>query len=117
MSISPALSSTSPETEALSSAELAELRRALDDCRREREQQLAALAMVPVVPDADLVAYAHAQSVRDVLSLIEAALARIDAGTYGRCVHCSSSIPRPRLELVPYTDACVPCRARHMAGR
>jgi DnaK suppressor protein len=41
-----------------------------------------------------------------------AALARIDAGTYGRCVDCSGPIPEPRLEARPATARCVPCQAK-----
>jgi DnaK suppressor protein len=41
-----------------------------------------------------------------------AALARIDAGTYGRCVDCSGPIPEPRLEARPATPRCVPCQQK-----
>ena len=37
---------------------------------------------------------------------IEAALARLDAGTYGRCEACSSPIADERLEAVPATRFC-----------
>jgi RNA polymerase-binding transcription factor DksA len=41
----------------------------------------------------------------------------MDDGTYGRCVHCSTSIPLPRLELVPHADGCVDCRRSRGSGR
>lgn len=35
------------------------------------------------------------------------ALARIDEGTYGKCVVCGESIPYERLEALPWTSACI----------
>jgi RNA polymerase-binding transcription factor DksA len=46
---------------------------------------------------------------RDQLELVEAALARLDAGTYGLCVSCGRPISRPRLEALPYATTCVAC--------
>jgi RNA polymerase-binding transcription factor DksA len=37
------------------------------------------------------------------------ALARIDGGTFGRCVHCGQTISRKRLKAVPYTRHCIDC--------
>jgi RNA polymerase-binding transcription factor DksA len=37
------------------------------------------------------------------------ALARIDAGTYGRCGVCNEPIPFPRLEAIPEATTCVQC--------
>lgn len=37
------------------------------------------------------------------------ALARMDAGTYGRCIRCGKDIPPGRLRAVPETLICVPC--------
>ena len=42
---------------------------------------------------------------------IEAALLRIDAGTYGRCVDCSQLIAIERLEAIPFARQCVTCTA------
>ena len=41
-----------------------------------------------------------------------AALARIDDGSYGRCVDCGNEIPQPRLEARPATPRCVPCQSK-----
>ncbi len=38
---------------------------------------------------------------------IEAALGRIDDGTYGRCVNCGRPIAAERLEAVPYATLCI----------
>ena len=41
---------------------------------------------------------------------IDAALARIDDGTYGTCARCGKEIPAERLDAVPYAILCVDCR-------
>jgi DnaK suppressor protein len=41
-----------------------------------------------------------------------AALARMDEGSYGRCVDCGALVPEARLEARPATARCVPCQAR-----
>jgi RNA polymerase-binding transcription factor len=41
-----------------------------------------------------------------------AALARIDDGSYGKCVDCMGPVPEPRLEARPATARCVPCQAK-----
>ena len=40
---------------------------------------------------------------------IEAARARLDAGTYGRCEVCGEPIPDQRLEARPVARTCVGC--------
>ena len=47
---------------------------------------------------------------RDLLGDIRAALARIDAGTYGICERCSAEIPAARLEAVPTASLCITCK-------
>ena len=47
---------------------------------------------------------------------IDAALERIDAGTYGVCVTCGLPIPEERLAAVPYAVLCVPCRLEEERG-
>jgi DnaK suppressor protein len=41
-----------------------------------------------------------------------AALARVDDGSYGRCVDCGNPVPQARLDARPATARCVPCQAR-----
>ncbi|MEU5275183.1 TraR/DksA C4-type zinc finger protein [Streptomyces asoensis] len=48
--------------------------------------------------------------VRQVLAEVEAAVVRVREGSYGICPACSGPIPVERLEILPYTRFCVPCR-------
>lgn len=43
---------------------------------------------------------------------IQAALARIDVGTYGVCEACGEAIRPARLEALPMARRCVPCQER-----
>ena len=45
----------------------------------------------------------------DTLGMIEAALERIEDGTFGICVDCGGPIPKTRLNAIPYTPMCVKC--------
>lgn len=47
---------------------------------------------------------------RRMLVEVEAALERMDAGTYGTCEHCGSAIERARLEALPYATLCMDCK-------
>ncbi len=47
---------------------------------------------------------------RDLLGEVRAALARMDAGTYGTCARCSAEIPAARLEAVPTASLCIKCK-------
>ena len=44
-----------------------------------------------------------------MLAEVRAALGRIAAGTFGRCAGCGKSIPRARLDALPYARYCVAC--------
>lgn len=48
----------------------------------------------------------------DTLELIESALERIEAGNYGLCEECECSIPKTRLNAIPYTPYCVKCAGK-----
>jgi DnaK suppressor protein len=51
-----------------------------------------------------------------VLDEIDAALARLDDGTYGTCVTCGNPIGAERLEAIPYAKQCIECRRREERG-
>ncbi len=46
------------------------------------------------------------ESQRKELMLIDAALRRMDEGTYGECVDCGADIPFERLEALPFAIRC-----------
>jgi len=46
-----------------------------------------------------------------------AALARIEANAYGRCVDCGGEIPEGRLDARPDAARCVGCQAKHARRR
>lgn len=43
------------------------------------------------------------------LEEINAALERINRGTFGQCENCNRDIGRERLDAVPYTRLCIDC--------
>lgn len=49
------------------------------------------------------------QNQAEVLEEIAEALERIKQGSFGRCEECKSSIPKARLQALPYTRHCVGC--------
>jgi DnaK suppressor protein len=44
------------------------------------------------------------------LDALDAALARIEAGTYGECIDCGVSIPVARLQATPEASRCIHCQ-------
>jgi DnaK suppressor protein len=53
---------------------------------------------------------------QDVLERIEAALRRVEDGTYGRCEDCGKVVAEARLEAIPFTALCVKCAAERERG-
>ena len=45
------------------------------------------------------------------LQLVDAALARLDAGTYGTCTRCGQVVAPDRLEALPWAAMCIACQA------
>jgi DnaK suppressor protein len=52
-----------------------------------------------------------ADDLRDSLRQVEAALARMDEGTYGICQRCGKPINEERLEAFPYVEYCIDCQS------
>lgn len=48
-----------------------------------------------------------------ILGEVDAALTRIERGTFGNCNECGKSIGRRRLRAVPYARYCGGCAKRH----
>jgi len=53
---------------------------------------------------------------RQLLESIDAALERIEAGQYGKCVHCGQPIQEKRLEAVPWARHCLTCQDLNERG-
>ena len=47
-----------------------------------------------------------------VVHRIDAAIEKIDEGTYGNCELCNKKIAITRLKVVPYAELCVPCQEK-----
>lgn len=52
---------------------------------------------------------------RSELERVEAALRRLDEGTYGTCESCGNPIAPERLEAIPWAATCIDCARK--AGR
>jgi RNA polymerase-binding protein DksA len=51
-----------------------------------------------------------------VLAAIDAALKRIEDGTFGTCRSCHQEIAIERLEALPYTTQCIDCKRKEERG-
>ena len=54
--------------------------------------------------------YTLEENSEHVLSEIEAALKRIEEGTYGICTNCGKEIGEERLEARPWATLCIDCQ-------
>jgi RNA polymerase-binding protein DksA len=99
---------------------LAELRADIHAAGQERQD--VAVAVAPEVQDrkdeaaqrqATELGGAQEQRDRDEMNQVEAALHRLDAGTYGDCADCGEPIPMQRLLVQPAAERCAPCQATH----
>ncbi|WEH13658.1 TraR/DksA C4-type zinc finger protein [Streptomyces sp. VNUA24] len=86
-----------------------EARQRLAHERDTRLTQLRALAEGGHASE-ELLMSGQRDTIERVLKEIDAALARVQDRTYGTCLGCSKPIPVERLEILPYTRFCVPCR-------
>jgi RNA polymerase-binding protein DksA len=99
---------------------------ALDNLRRENSgsmedevdessvgNHMADTATVTVDREMD---YSLEENEERVLAAIDAALARIEHGTYGRCERCGKEIEADRLEAIPYATLCIDDKRRDERG-
>ncbi len=54
--------------------------------------------------------YTLEENSEHVLRDIDAALRRIEDGTYGTCTNCGKQIPEERLEARPWATLCIDCQ-------
>ena len=55
---------------------------------------------------------ALSESQQRELLMIDAAIARLDAGSYGECLDCEQEIVPERLDALPYAVRCTDCAAK-----
>jgi DnaK suppressor protein len=105
-----------PSRSHLTSQRLTELGVELDLQRRFRVAQLEDLAATAAEPAASTdaarrqITRALTVAAESVLADIDAALNRLQQGTYGKCQQCAAPIPLERLEALPMTRLCMPCQ-------
>ena len=56
------------------------------------------------------------QNSSHLLEEIEAALGRIDDGTFGTCQRCGNAISEERLEALPWATLCIDCKRKQERG-
>jgi DnaK suppressor protein len=78
----------------------------VDEVSGTNDQDLAQTATATLDREID---YTLEENSTQVLGEVDAALLRIDAGTYGTCTSCGDEIPVARLEAYPWASVCIGC--------
>jgi DnaK suppressor protein len=60
--------------------------------------------------------FSQSNNDRQLLSMVDGALARIREGSFGECVSCGKEINAKRLEAVPWTRHCIECQEKAEKG-
>jgi DnaK suppressor protein len=60
--------------------------------------------------------YTLEENSEHVLEAIDAALKRIEDGTYGTCVNCGKPIAEERLAAIPWATHCIDCKRLEERG-
>jgi len=121
--------STSAQLE-LTAAQRNEMRVSLEAAGRQADEQIVTLtanvdAIVEAAelvgtddehdPEGTTIAFERAQATallnqaRADRHAVDAALRRLDEGTFGTCETCGQSIGKPRLEAIPAASKCINC--------
>jgi RNA polymerase-binding transcription factor len=77
------------------------------------DNHLAETASVTIDREID---YSLEENETRVLAAIDAALGRIDAGTYGKCERCDREIEPERLDAIPWATLCIDDKRRDERG-
>jgi DnaK suppressor protein len=117
------------EEKALSSAEIQKFRDILtekqeelsDIVHRKKEEQEFQQEEPEIGDEADIatrsvekeILFDITDSEKQTLDGIEAALRKIEKGVFGRCESCHKTIPRLRLEVMPWARYCIDCQSRN----
>jgi DnaK suppressor protein len=117
------IDSVRPANSAVLEHQLPDIQAELDKQRRYRIDQLDELAVdaTEAVATGD---ECNLQVTRDLqvaaesaMGEIEAALERLENGSYAVCERCTEPIPFERLEILPMTTLCTPCQYLAESGR
>jgi DnaK suppressor protein len=60
--------------------------------------------------------FSQSNNERQLLQMVEKALARIREGSFGECINCGKEINAKRLEAVPWTRHCIECQEKAENG-
>ena len=60
--------------------------------------------------------FSQSNNDRQLLNMVDGALARIREGSFGECVSCGKEINAKRLEAVPWTRHCIECQEKAEQG-
>ena len=95
-------------------ASVAVMQRAADDSAEPGDQH-------PADSGSNLVAADREEASLEVMlgqrDRVQAALARLDTGTYGKCIDCEAELPDERLDARPEAERCVRCQQRAESAR
>ena len=61
--------------------------------------------------------FSQSNNDRQLLQMVDAALARIREGSFGECISCGKEINPKRLEAVPWTRHCIECQEKLEKGQ
>jgi RNA polymerase-binding protein DksA len=84
-----------------------------DETEDQTQDNLADTATATLDREID---YTLEENSEHVLEAIEAALKRIDDGTYGTCVICGKPIAEERLAAIPWATHCIDCKRLEERG-
>jgi RNA polymerase-binding protein DksA len=78
-----------------------------------QDNHLAETATVTLDREID---YTLEENSTRMLEAIDAALGRIESGTFGKCTNCGREIPEPRIEAYPWASLCIDCKREAERG-
>ena len=84
-----------------------------DELATASDNHMGDLASVTVNREID---YSLGENSEQVLADIDAALKRIEDGTFGACVNCGKPIAEDRLAAIPWATHCIDCKRLEERG-
>ena len=60
--------------------------------------------------------FSQSNNERQLLQMVDSALARLREGSFGECISCGKEINSKRLEAVPWTRHCIECQEKLEQG-